>query len=103
MSVRRTPDPDTVLNTLIDITARMLGLEPADISPDDLFGDLDVDSVLAVEMVAELGDSLGDVVDPRDLLVDWSGLSMRQLATDLSETLTRRAGLGPGTPAGGGA
>lgn len=102
MTQETSADPDTVLTALIDATAQVLGLEPADISPDGVFGDLDVDSVHAVEIVVQLGDTLGTAVDARELLTDWTDLSMKQLAADLAEALARQAGSGPGTRSGGG-
>lgn len=54
-----------IKNDIRDITSRILEIEPEEIEDDDLFADHDMDSVLAIQLIAMLEDKY-DVVVPDD-------------------------------------
>lgn len=54
-----------IKNDIRNITSRILEIEPEEIEDDDLFADHDMDSVLAIQLIAMLEDKY-DVVVPDD-------------------------------------
>ena len=54
-----------ILSDLSDLLAEMFELEPSDISPEaNLYEDLDIDSIDAVDLVVELRGITGKQIDP---------------------------------------
>lgn len=56
---------ENIKDNIRNITSRMLEIEPEEIKDDDLFSDHDMDSVLAIQLIAVLEDKY-DITVPND-------------------------------------
>ncbi|MPQ96922.1 hypothetical protein GB931_03085 [Modestobacter sp. I12A-02628] len=83
-------DTDTVLGALTSAITEVCGLEANEIAADALFGELEVDSLGAIEIAVLVGDALDVRVDLQDLVQDWTHLTIGELAGNLAGALRRK-------------
>jgi acyl carrier protein len=60
-------DKDAIFNSLVDILDKTFEIDPSDVQLDaDLYDDLDLDSIDAIDLVVKIQDVTGKKVKPED-------------------------------------
>jgi acyl carrier protein len=71
---------DAVFRTVVEIVSDVCGIDQDELLADRRIADLDIDSMTAGEIVAQVEDVLHVDIDFRRIADDWSGMTLGQLA-----------------------
>jgi acyl carrier protein len=71
---------EQAVDTVRGIIERMCAIPPGELTAGQRIADLDIDSVLAAEILVRIEQELDIDIDVRRIVDDWSGLTLRGLA-----------------------
>jgi len=80
-----TADRDRVFAAIAEIVGNIAGMDPAQLEPAYRIQDLDLDSMLAGEIIAQMERALDVDVDFRAIADDWSTLTLGDLVTQFQQ------------------